>query len=239
MAENIHDSEGRTADGSQGDRPNGRFLRWLTRLVIGLLGLSAAARSALASQAPEAPDAVPEEFHPPDAEEVRYPDGRIEHPHVRYERRDASLRWIIGIGITAMALAALIHYVLLLFFFDYRNYQDAIKRSPFPLAPAPSAALPASPHLEQLDRAAGIERPDVYEREAAKENVLHSYGATPEQGFVHIPIERAMEEALRENKLPARPERPANQTRRENGLVDSGESNSGRMFREKPRWYEH
>src|SRR5207245_8545371 len=118
---------------------------------IGLLGLSAAARSVLASQRPERPAVVPEESHHPNAEEVRYPDGRIEHPHVRYERRDASLRWIIGIGITTMALAALIQYLLLWFFYDYKNYQAAIKRSAFPLAPSPSETLPAPPHLERLD----------------------------------------------------------------------------------------
>jgi hypothetical protein len=171
------------------------------------------------------------------AEEVRYPDGRIEHPHVRYERRDANLGWILGIGISTMALGALMLYLVLWFFYDYKKYQAAIKKSPFPLGPAPSAALPAQPHLEQLDRTAGIERSNVYVREAGKEELLHTYGATSEEGFVHIPIERAILQLA--NKLSARAEPPANQRRRENGLVDAGESNSGRLFREKPRWYEH
>jgi hypothetical protein len=161
----------------------------------------------------------------------------MEHPHVRYERRDVHLGWILAIGITLMVFAALTFYLLLWFFYDYKDYQAAIKRSPFPLAPSPSQALPAQPRLEQLNRVVGIERSNVYVGEAAKEELLQSYGSTPDQGFVHIPIDRAM--ALLANKLPARPEPPASQRRRENGLVDAGESNSGRMFREEPRWYEH
>ncbi len=76
---------------------------------------------------------------------------------------------------------------------------------------------------------AGIERPNVYERQASREEILNSYGPTTEEGFVHIPIERAMK--MLENKLPARAEPPADQTRRSDGLVDSGEPNSGGIFR--------
>jgi hypothetical protein len=218
---------------------------------------------------PERPSSEPEGIRHADGEEIRYPDGRIEHPHVRYEQRDASLGWILIIGISALALAVLIFYSVLWFFHDYKNYQATIKRSPFPLAPGPSEALPAQPHLEQLNRAVGIERSNVYERQAAKEDILRSYGPAlgdlmvfgpstvglaaspgagpisavlpllagttiPDKGVVRIPIGRAM--ALL--KLSVRQEPPAGQQRRDNGLVDAGESNSGRMFREKPRWYE-
>ena len=207
-----------------------------------------------------------EEIHPPEG------GDRLEHPHVRYERRDIHAGWIIGIGIATLVLFAVIFSCTLWFFHDYKNYQARIKRSPFPLAQQPSEALPALPHLEQLDRVAGLERSNVYQRQAAKEELLQSYGpalgvvelsgpstlglaaspgsgplaaaaavlsstAIPDQGFVRIPIDQAM--ALLENKLPARQEPPAGQSRRQNGLVDAGESNSGRMFREKPRWYEH
>lgn len=205
------------------------------------------------------------------AEEIHESDGGSEHPNVRYEQRDASFGWILGIGISTLALGVLILSVLLWFFYHYRNYQATIKRSPFPLAARPSAALPARPRLEQVDRLAGVESPNVYLREAANEEILRSYGATmpeltalapsaasvaaepgigalsaavrllagmrvPYGGFIRIPISRAL--ALLANKLPARPEPPASQRRRENGLVDAGASNSGRMFREKPRWYE-
>jgi hypothetical protein len=229
MVEEIRNSGGGAENDSGREAQNKGIARWLTRRLIGLLGLSAAVRSLLASRPVQRTAAVPEEIH--------QADDRVEHPHVRYEERDVGLGWILAIGSTAMVLAALIFYLLLWFFHDYKDYQATIKRSPYPLAPNPSQALPAEPRLEQLNRSAGIEKSNIYVRETAKEELLHSYGSTPDQGFVRIPIDRAL--ALLANKLPARPEPPASQRRRANGLVDAGESNSGRMFREEPRWYEH
>jgi hypothetical protein len=272
MAEEIHEPDSGAEGGSQPDRWKAGILRRLLRILLGVMSLSAAARSFLATRPEERPAAtVPEEqVAHPDREEIRYPDGRIEHPHVCFERTDASLGWILGIGIGSLALAAITFSALLWFFHHYNNYQAAIKRSPFPLAQAPSVSLPATPHLEQLDRIAGIERSNIYQRQAGKEGPLHSYGPTlgnlmeltpstvglaataggpltaivaldagtriPEHGFIRIPIRRAMD--LLANKLPARQEPPVSQRRKANGLVDAGESNSGRMFREEPRWYE-
>ena len=54
-----------------------------------------------------------------------------------------------------------------------------------------------------------------------------------QEGFVRIPVERAMK--LLENKLPARAAPPAEQAERSGGLVNAGESNSGRMFRKGAR----
>ncbi len=160
-----------------------------------------------------------------------------ERPHsVRHERTDASFGWVIGLIVGSIGLAALTFWVLLVLVHRYQNYQAAIKRSSYPLAPSPQEALPPEPRLEQLDRLQGIERPNVHERQASKEEILGSYGSTPKEGFIHIPIDRAMR--LLENKLPVRKEPPAGDRRRENGLVNGGESNSGRMFREKPRWNE-
>lgn len=273
MVDEIHEPSGDAPDSARRDGRNEGILRWLTRLLVGMLGLSAAARYLLTTPPVETPAPVPEETRHPDAEEVRYPDGRIEHPHIRYEHTDASLGWILGIGITSMALAALIFSLLLWFFFHYKDYQAVIKRSPFPLAPRPSEALPAPPHLEQLNRFAEIERSNVYERQAGKESLLHSSGlplpdlmvlgpsivglggtsagvgpvaavlavdagtTPPENGFVRIPIEQAMAWVVRTDKLPARQQPPASERRKENGLLDAGESNSGRMFRKEPRWY--
>ena len=58
--------------------------------------------------------------------------------------------------------------------------------------------------------------------------LLHRYGRADEDGFVYIPIDRAMK--MLAKKLPARAaqdERPS----RANGLVDGGEPNSGRLFK--------
>ncbi len=162
-------------------------------------------------------------------------NGQPEHPEVRYEHSDANFRAILFIILGTMALAALIQTAVLAFFYDYRDYQADIKKSPYPLAPTPSTALPAGPRLEQVDRLAGVETANIYERMESKEKVLNSYGDTPEKGFVHIPIEQAMKWLEDKKMLPARPAPSAEQVEKSSGLVDAGESNSGRMFRKGAR----
>ena len=173
---------------------------------------------------------------PPEPAEIRYPDGRIEHPSVRHERSDANFRWILGILVGAMALAALIQYAVLRFFYGYRDYQAAVKTSRYPLAPGPAEPnrvkyLPAEPRLEQLDRISGVESSNVYERQLAKERALDSYGPTAAKDYVHIPIEQAMK--LLADKLPAR-KASATDPWKGNGLLDAGASNSGRKFQQEP-----
>jgi hypothetical protein len=178
---------------------------------------------------------------PDSPEEVRHPgDGRLEHPSVHREETDASFRAILYLLIGAAGVALVIYLVITAFFFGWRDHETAVKKSSFPLAPAPStdpralSPLPAGePRLEQVDRMAGVEKPNINERYTAKEEVLRSFGSTEEKGFVHIPIERAMK--MLENKLPARAEPPADKAWRADGLIDSGESNSGREFRRRPR----
>ena len=80
---------------------------------------------------------------------------------------------------------------------------------------------------------AGIEKGNVYVSEEVK---LGTYGATAEKGYVHIPIDLAMK--LVRKDLPVRGQVKGDHYR-ENGLYDSGASNSGRMFREEPAWYGH
>jgi len=166
-------------------------------------------------------------------EEIRHPDGRIEHPSVRRERTDASFGWIIGLLSGSAALAVVIFASIFVYFRAYRDYQADIKKSSFPLAPVSSTALPAKPRLEQIDRQEQLDNPSVYKTEAANEDILNSYGTTQDKDYVRIPIAEAMK--LLDKKLPARPTPPADQARRANGLVDAGESNSGRLFRSTPR----
>jgi hypothetical protein len=163
---------------------------------------------------------------------VQHLDGPPEHPEVRTEKTDANFRWIVGLLIVSLVLAGVVHYVILVYFLDYRRYQDDIKQSPFPLAAQPSEALPREPRLEQVDRMAGITRPDVYRREAAKEEILRSVGDTNEPGYVHIPIDDAMDQLAK--KLPARAAPPADAAARDRGLLDAGESNSGRVRQRGP-----
>jgi hypothetical protein len=169
-------------------------------------------------------------------DEIPQTNGQTENPLVRYERTDASFRWVMACIVAAAALGLVIFFGVWFFMEGYGAHQAKTKKSPFPLAPGPSESLPPEPRLEQLDHLAGNKGRRVYEWEAAKLGVLDSYGPTREEGYIHIPIDRAMDllagdKKLRETMLPSRPEPPAEQRRRSDGLVDAGASNSGRMFR--------
>ena len=206
-------------------------------------------------------------------EEIRHADGRIEHPSVRSEPTDASLRWVLGLIVAAALFGVFLNLMVSWFYHNYRDTLAAERKSRFALAPTPSLAFPPEPRLEQLDRMANLKTSNVYLRQKAKWDFLDSYGPTEEKGFIHIPIDQAMK--LLANKLPARddavaaagisaartigllsPPGPgplfalaaffpgradaeqAALTWRQNGLVDGGEPNSGRMFnRRKPRWF--
>jgi hypothetical protein len=169
------------------------------------------------------------------AEEIRHPDGRIEHPSVRYEPSDAKFGWILGIIIVAIVLAVIIHLALWQFLVHKRAVEDEAKRSNFPLAPGTTTPLPARPRLEQIDRLEGAPGVNASEHEADNLRILNSYGPTSDEGFVRVPIDGAMKYLIEYKKLPARPETPADQRRRSGGLVDAGEPNSGRLFKEAPR----
>jgi hypothetical protein len=211
----------------EGPSRDSRESSWLARLLLGALGITAALRLLLASTRP-GHELVEEQ---PTVEEIRHPDGRIEHPRVRFEHSDANFSPILIILIIVMGIATL-HFASVWWFFKhYAAHEAAIKQSSFPLQPGPSDQLPAEPRLEPVNRMAAIEKGNVYVIEASRERILNSYGAL-ESGYVHIPIQRAMD--LLANKLPVRP-KPAGNAQKENGLVDAGEPNSGRMFRGEPR----
>jgi hypothetical protein len=163
-------------------------------------------------------------------EETHTPAATPENPSVRYEPTDASFRWIMGIVLAAILLAALMHVAITGFFRWSKANQDSVKASRFPLAAKPSTIVPPEPRLEQLNRLQGLgSHPDAM---AVNEADLHQFGPTDRPGYVHIPIERAIE--LIPEKLPVRKDQPPDdQLRHQNGLVGDGESNSGRLFREK------
>jgi hypothetical protein len=165
-------------------------------------------------------------------EEQPSANGRPEHPSVHYEKTDASFPWIIGLGGGVILFAVIAHLVVWLFFVDYGEHQSAVKRSPYPLASAPSSGLPAEPRLEQIDRLAGVDRPDAAVRQPAREETLAGYGPTSEPGYVHIPIDRAIERLA--DRLPVRAEARSGVAARDHGLLDAGASNSGRLLRRGP-----
>jgi hypothetical protein len=208
---------------------------------------------------------MPEQTAP---EEIRHEDGRIEHPSVRSEPTDASLGWITGIVIGAAVLGAIICFAVLGFFHQSNRTLNEARKSRFPLRPPKPYVLPPEPRLEQLNRLNDDPRSNIYIRQEEKLDILNGYGPTPESGFIHIPIDRAMR--LLAGKLPARDEGVVSRAaaaampvglgmsplsaaaslfpgaeqlmqesidRRQNGLVNGGESSSGRLFKKgKPRW---
>jgi hypothetical protein len=161
-------------------------------------------------------------------EETHTPAGTPENQSVRYEPTDANFRWIMGIVLVSIILAALIQIGIAGFLRVSKARQDSIKASHFPRAKKPSNTMPPEPRLEQLNRLEALETHPISK---TNENELHQFGPTDQQGYVHIPIERAIE--LIPDQLPVRKNQPSeDQLRHQNGLVGDGESNSGRLFRE-------
>lgn len=159
------------------------------------------------------------------------PDSPLENSNVRFEPRDASFRWIIGIVAGAIATLAIIHALVLVFFDRYRDHLAEVDRSSYPLATRPTFKPPREPRLEQIDRLSGDTESNIYVRQADKLRILDSCGSTESAGYVHIPIERAMQLLIAKDLLKARKEPAAGQTQRSEGLVDAGEPNSGRLLK--------
>jgi hypothetical protein len=162
-------------------------------------------------------------------EEICHPDGRIEHPGVRHETSDVRLRAVLVLVALACCVLAMVGYAVWRFYWFQAAAQADRKASPYPLSPGLSAPLPPEPRLEQLDRIATVESPEVSKRLAAQEKALHRYGRTAEKGFVHIPIQQAIKAVA--GTLPVAQQPPPGAAIHNNGLLDAGASNSGRMFR--------
>jgi len=169
------------------------------------------------------------------AEQPDHGDGQLAaeapfHPNVHYERTDARFGCILSVLIAAIILAVIVYYVVWHFLIGYLDYQAETKNSRYPLANSVTNSLPAQPRLEQINRMAGIESANVYDREASKEAILHSFGKTQVAGYVRIPIDSAMD-LLAQQDLGRKEPRAEQQPKGQNGLVDGGGPNSGRMFR--------
>lgn len=150
---------------------------------------------------------------------------------VHYETRDVRFRWVLY-GAIAFSLLGIVMHVAL---YAYHQWQldrhDRTSESTFPLAPSPSADLPPEPRLGPLEQLEGEEIPRNFAWYESAQQQLHRYGNTSEKAYVHIPIEKAME--VLAGDLPVR-ENADDDSRRDNGLVDYGEPNAGRLFRKVP-----
>ena len=167
--------------------------------------------------------------HP--AGDIRHSAEPPEHGSVRREKRDVLFSRAIWVLVAALVIGALELWGVWRFFENRRKHQDRIDASRYPLGQPESGRLPVSPRLEQVDRLAGITGESVRRRELSDEAFLASYGTTPEEGFIRIPIERAMDLVLDDLKSRKGDERP--DMSKSNGLVGAGESNSGRLYRNR------
>jgi hypothetical protein len=147
---------------------------------------------------------------------------------VRYERTDIRLGCLLAVIVAGVCIMASVGYCVWRFYWWQAGMQESAKKSLYGTILPSSTKLPPEPRLEQIDRMASIESSNVAKRQAAQEKILNSYGPAEEKGFVHIPIRQAMK--IIAGKLPVRKQSPGN-GRDENGLIDAGQSNSGRMFR--------
>jgi hypothetical protein len=164
----------------------------------------------------------------PEQEEIRHSDGRIEHPAVRYERRDIAFRGLLAVLVASVCVIAGVFYVVWHLYWSEAAMQAEAGRSPYPLAPAPSTKLSREPRLEQVDHQEHAGGADFFPRQAAKEKLLQTYGPTEDKGFVRIPIAEAMKSLAGQRPVAGRP--PQSQ-HKQDGLLDAGEPNSGRVYR--------
>jgi hypothetical protein len=152
---------------------------------------------------------------------------------VQYERTDVSFRGILIGAVVGCVVAAGMFLVVRVFFWTALDSVAAGQGGPSSDLERPLDALPPEPRLEQLDRSARTSASNVATWETGQMKRLERYGPADEKGFLRIPLQRAM--ALAPGQLPIRKQdrqpKPGS-TVKDRGLVDGGESNSGRMFRQ-------
>ena len=178
---------------------------------------------------------APTSMAPVAVSSVPAPSDRAElaHPDVRHEPSVLRFRWALWTFVVALAIGAAQLAGVSAFFYERQEHSAKINASEFPLAGQRTSTLPVQPRLEQLDRVAQFssdlpasEQPPVESTKTSAD--LNRLGPAPEAGFVQIPIDRAMELVI--GQLKSR-EQPSGEAAKDRGLVDGGESNSGRMLR--------
>jgi|ERR1051326_3817147 hypothetical protein len=164
-------------------------------------------------------------------EPLQQSDGQLKHPDVQFERSDASFRGIAIIIAVVIVVGVAIHLIVMHFLLNNSARDAQAKRSPYSLAPGAAHGLPREPRLEQIDRLEGAS--NIYERETRNLATLNSYGSTADDGYVRVPIERAMQALIDSKSLKSRSKLPPpDAQRRAGGLLDAGAPNAGRVFKE-------
>jgi hypothetical protein len=149
-------------------------------------------------------------------------------PEIRFEERDVRFRWVLIVAVVSCVIGCAIFVLVRGFYQVVLESQPDGQATAFAPSEKPTSQLPPEPRLELLDRLKKTPASNVSKWERGEEKSLERYGPSDEKGYVRIPMQRAME--ILAGHLPARKEadRPHY---KDKGLVDAGESNSGRMFR--------
>jgi hypothetical protein len=127
-----------------------------------------------------------------------------------------------------------VFFLIWRFYWCQAGVTENVPQSPFPVAPR-STTLPPEPRLEQIDHMARKEKSNVVRRLSAEEKILNSRGPTADEGFVHIPIQEAIQAVAAEARAGKLPQRKSSPSANNRGLLDAGEPNSGRVFRGEER----
>ena len=183
---------------------------------------------------PHPPDGLPADAERPRPSEEILAAAPVAHPEVRFEPTDISLRGVLVVLAVAACMLPLLQCLVMLLLRGEEHRQEERTASSIRPTSQTSAGLPAEPRLEQLNRAASVATSNVYRLEAVDEATLHSYGQTEDAGFVHVPIDWAIQRAA--DRLPMRKENgrfngSTAEPVKDQGLLDAGEPNSGRILR--------
>lgn len=151
------------------------------------------------------------------------------HKNVCFENSEVS---ILGVNAVLMAIALVFAGVMLLAAWVLFATKAGLNQGEAGHYSAPAEEKPAAPRLEPLDYGSAVAI-NVFRTQLEKQRELHNYGATSDEGFVHVPIEQAIKftakSFTRRQHATALPDHAF-------GLVGGGEANSGRLFTEAPRW---
>jgi hypothetical protein len=160
----------------------------------------------------------------PAAEAIQAP---LVHADIRFEPTDVNVRGVLLVLLGAFVIIGLLLAVVLLLFRGEERHEARAKASSLPLAAQAADRLPPEPRLEQLDRLHEIETSNIGWRDASDESRLHSYGPTDAAGYIHVPIDWAMDEAAK--RLPVAESVDSSgkaAPTKSRGLLDAGEPGS-------------
>jgi len=124
----------------------------------------------------------------------------------------------IGIGLGVIGARVWFHQELRQW--QHRNSAES---------PSPKTKLPTEPRLEPLEPQSAKSSAAFVLLQREQEATLRGYGQTADEGFVHVPIDKAIEHLAKDLQSDQRPEALGTKSR---GLLTGGEANSGRVFSE-------